>query len=110
MNRKQLGLSVALIVLLAMDGYSVYLYGYIGFFRTILANFGGLTAFVDLAIALILILAWMGSDARERKVSAVPYLILTLALGSVGPLLYLIGRFADRTERDASIAGHEARS
>ena len=104
MNRKQLGLSVALIVLLVMDGYSVYLYGYIGFFRTILANFGGLTAFVDLAIALILILAWMADDARARNTSAVPYVILTIALGSVGPVLYLIRRFGNRTEHSASIA------
>lgn len=49
MNRKQRALSAALIVVLAMDAYSVYLYGYIGFFRMVLANFAGLTAFVDLS-------------------------------------------------------------
>ena len=48
MNRKQLVLSAALIVLLAMDAYSVYLYGYVGFFRMVLANVAGVTAFVDL--------------------------------------------------------------
>ena len=36
MNRKQLLLSASLIVLLACDAYSIYLYGYIGFFRVIL--------------------------------------------------------------------------
>jgi hypothetical protein len=46
----------------------------------------------------------MGDDARARNTSAVPYIILTLALGSVGPLLYLIRRFGDRTERSASMA------
>ncbi len=101
MNRKQLVLSGALIVLLAMDAYSVYLYGYIGFFRMALANFAGLTAFVDLLIALVLIIVWMGDDARERNVSAIPYLILTIALGSIGPLLYLIRRFGDRTDAAA---------
>jgi hypothetical protein len=100
MNRKQLVLSAALIVLLAMDAYSVYLYGYIGFFRVVLANFAGLTAFVDLLIALVLIIVWMGDDARERNVAAIPYLILTIALGSIGPLLYLIRRGAP-TERVA---------
>ncbi len=98
MNRKQLALSAALIVLLAVDAYAVYLYGYIGFFRMVLANFAGFAAFVDLAIALILILVWMGDDARERKVSALPYILITVALGSVGPLPYLIRRFADRAE------------
>jgi hypothetical protein len=110
MNRKQLALSAALIVLLSMDAYSVYLYGFIGFFRVIFANFAGLTAFVDLLIALVLILAWMGDDSRERNVSAIPYLILTIALGSVGPLLYLILRFGDRTEHDASLAPHAVRN
>ena len=110
MNRKQLALSAALIVLLAMDAYAVYLYGYIGFFRMVLANFAGVTAFVDLAIALVLILAWMGDDARQRNVSAIPYLVLTLALGSIGPLLYLIRRFSDQTERAPSVTPHAVRS
>jgi hypothetical protein len=110
MNRKQLALSAALIVLLAVDAYAVYLYGYIGFFRMVLANFAGFAAFVDLAIALVLILVWMGDDARERKISALPYLVLTLALGSVGPLLYLIRRFADRTEPSSSIAPRAVRN
>jgi hypothetical protein len=103
MNRKQLTLSAALIVLLAMDVYSIGLYGYIGFFRMALANFAGVTAFVDLAIALVLILVWIGDDARERNATAIPYIVLTLALGSVGPLLYLIRRFADRTDRAAAV-------
>ena len=103
MNRKQLALSTALIVLLAMDAYSIHLYGYIGFFRMVLANFAGVTAFVDLAIALVLIIVWMGDDAHQRNVTAIPYLVLTLALGSVGPLLYLIRRFGDRTEPATSV-------
>jgi hypothetical protein len=110
MNRRQIVLSAALIVLLAMDAYSVYLYGYVGFFRMILGNFAGMTAFVDLLIALVLILAWMGDDARERKVSALPYLILTIALGRIGPLLYLIRRFDDRTEQAASVAPQAVRN
>jgi hypothetical protein len=110
MNRKQLVLSAALIVLLAMDAYSVYLYGYVGFFRMVLANFAGVTAFVDLLIALVLIIAWMGDDARRRNVSALPYIVLTIAGGSVGPLLYLIRRFADRADRAAAVAPHAVRS
>jgi hypothetical protein len=110
MNRKQLVLSGALIVLFAMDAYSVYLYGYIGFFRMVVANFAGITAFVDLLIALVLILVWMGEDAGQRNFSAIPYLVLTIALGSVGPLLYLIRRFDDRTDRAASIAPRALRT
>jgi hypothetical protein len=110
MNRKQLALSTALIVLLAMDAYSIGLYGYVGFFRMALANFAGVTAFVDLAIALVLIIVWMGDDARLRNVTAIPYLVLTLALGSVGPLLYLIRRFGDRSERAPTVTPQAVRS
>ena len=110
MNRKQLALSAVLIVLLAMDAYSVYLYGFIGFFRIVLANFAGVTAFVDLLIALVLIIVWMGEDARQRNVSAIPYVVITIALGSIGPLLYLIRRFGDRTDRAAAVTPHPVRT
>jgi hypothetical protein len=110
MNRKQLALSAALIVLLAMDAYSVYHYGYIGFFRMVLANFAGVTALADLAIALVLVLAWIGNDARQRNISAIPYLVLTIALGSIGPLLYLIRRFADPSARAATVASRAVRN
>jgi hypothetical protein len=110
MNRKQLALSAALIVLLASNAYAVYLYGYIGFFRTVLANFAGVATFVDLIIALVLILAWIGDDARRRNVSAIPYLVLTIALGSVGPLVYLIRRASDPTAPAESLAPSAART
>ena len=110
MNRKQLALSAALVVLLAMNAYAVYLYGYLGFFRMVFANFAGYAAFVDLLIALVLIMVWIGDDARRRGVSGLPYIVLTIALGSIGPLLYLILRFGDRTEHDASLASHAVRN
>ena len=110
MNRKQLVLSAALIILLAMDAYSVYLYGYIGFFQMVVATFAGVTAFVDLMIALVLILVWMSDDARQRNVSTIPYLVVTIALGSIGPLLYLIRRFSDRTERAAPVTANAVRN
>jgi hypothetical protein len=110
MNRKQLVLSAVLIAFLAQEAYAVYLYGYFGFFRMMFANFASFTALVDLIIALVLILAWIGDDARQRKVSAIPYLLITLALGSVGPILYLIGRFGDRTDRSVSIEPQTVRN
>ena len=59
----------------------------------------GLTLLVDLVIALTIILAYMCNDAREQGISAIPYLLLTLAFGSVGPLLYLIRRLGKATAR-----------
>lgn len=52
----------------------------------------GLQLLVDFGIAIALILAWMITDARARGVAAWPYVLLTLCLGTIGPLAYLIRR------------------
>ena len=44
----------------------------------------------DFLIALGISVAWMIGHARARGVSWVPYLILTLLLGSIGPLSYVV--------------------
>jgi hypothetical protein len=67
-------------------------HGYIGFFEALASTTAGVIVFTDLVIALTLTMLWMSSDARERGLPLWPYLILTLALGSVGPLSYLIHR------------------
>jgi hypothetical protein len=46
---------------------------------------------VDLAISLGLIISWMIADARAKGRNSLPYVVLTIALGSIGPLLYLLG-------------------
>jgi hypothetical protein len=94
MNAKQLGLSFVLADFAALSAYAVYSHGYVGLFEAVTANVATTTAFVDLVIALSLVMAWMWRDARERGVSPLPYVILTLVAGSVGPLLYLIRREA----------------
>ncbi len=93
MNAKQLGLEAVLVSFLGLNAYVIYQYGYIGFWELILANSATIAALVDLSIALSLILWWMYKDAKIQGISLVPYVLLTLALGSVGPLLYLIRRF-----------------
>lgn len=95
MNGKQIGLSVVLADFVALTAYAVYQHGYVGFFEIILANAAGWTALADLTIALSLVLAWMWQDSRERNVSFFPYAVLTVALGSVGPLAYLIRRLGE---------------
>lgn len=97
MNGKQIGLGIVLVGFSILTGYAVYLYGYLGFFREVTSNAASLTLAVDLVIALTIILVYLDGDAREHGISAVPYLLLTLAFGSVGPLLYLIRRFSKAT-------------
>ncbi len=47
---------------------------------------------VDLLISLGLVATWLIRDARARGVSPLPYLVVTLFTGSIGPLLYLLRR------------------
>jgi fatty acid desaturase len=110
MNAKQIGFEAVLIGFSTLTAYTVYQHGYIGFFELILANVATITAFVDLIIALGLILLWMWQDAGKRGVSLVPYLILTLTLGSVGPLLYLIRRAGSEQAAPVRISAREVHS
>ena len=77
-------------------------HGYIGIFTNLFQNSAGWQALADLGIACGLIMIWMVSDARAMGRTAWPYLILTLAAGSVGPLLYLlVGQFSGAKARHA---------
>ncbi len=101
MRIQQIGLEVVLIGFSALTAYTIYQYGYSGFFQLIAANAATITEGVDLTIALGLILLWIGQDAQKRGISLLPYALLTLALGSVGPLLYLIRRAGSEHARSA---------
>ena len=92
MNIKQFALGIVLAGFSILTVYALIGYGYVGFVREVISNLASVTLLVDLIISLTIILVYLGNDARERGVSAVPYLLLTLAFGSVGPLLYLIRR------------------
>ena len=95
MNLKQIGLGLVLADFVALTGYAIWRHGYLAFFDVHAMNAISLQVFVDLVIALSLVSMWMWRDARARGVSPVPYLVMTLFLGSIGPLLYLFRRAAD---------------
>ncbi|HVP83652.1 MAG TPA: hypothetical protein VMS78_02915 [Rhizomicrobium sp.] len=66
--------------------------GYFGIFKPHFQSWGGAQVFADLAIMCLLFLVWMIGDARERGITVWPFIVLTLAAGSFGPLLYLVTR------------------
>ncbi len=94
MNGKQIGLALVLADFVALTGYAVYHYGYMAFFDFHALNAIQLQIFVDLIIALVFVTVWMVRDARARGISPVPYVVMTLFLGSIGPLVYMIRREA----------------
>lgn len=75
----------------ALTAYALGEVGLIGIF-TAHMNPGGAQVFVDLVIALCLLMVWMVGDARSRGITVWPYIVATLALGSFGPLAYLLMR------------------
>jgi hypothetical protein len=73
--------------------------GLLGIVSWHVKSFGGAQVLADLVIALTLFMVWMWRDAQATGRTAWPWVIATLALGSIAPLLYLLTR---RTERFAA--------
>ncbi len=69
--------------------YAVYAIGYIGIFESHFHT-AGFQVLADLVIACTLALVWMWRDAAASGRTVWPYVLLTLTLGSIGPLLYLL--------------------
>lgn len=91
-------LFVVLALFLALSGFAVYQHGVCGFFTLLLANSATVTLSTDLVISLTLISVWLWRDARSRGVSPYPFLLMTVALGSAGPLLYLALKAMKKTD------------
>jgi len=92
MKAKQVLIGLVLVAFSALSAEAVYTYGFVGVFQAALSNFAGILLMVDLVISLSLVSIWVIGDAQERGISPIPFLLLTLFLGSVGPLAYLIRR------------------
>jgi len=99
-------MSARLIVLIAVIGGFALLtalalmdVGYFGILKPHFLSWGAGQVFVDLVIALTLACIWMIADARERGMSAWPFVAITLAAGSFGPLAYLVVRELRSTAR-----------
>jgi len=108
MNWKLVGLWVVLADFTALTAFAVWQFGIVGLFDAAFANVATITVFADLVISLSLVMIWMTGDARQRGASALPYVVTTLLLGSIGPLLYLIRRERSAAASAASLprAGH----
>ncbi len=93
-----------LIIVLALFGalsaLALWQHGFWGILAPHFQSSGGAQVFVDLVIALTLVMIWMWNDAKATGRRAWPWIIATLALGSFGPLCYLLTR--KPAQRDAA--------
>jgi hypothetical protein len=93
---------VAFVVFTVWTAQIVLEHGYTGFITLSLEEDWAAQMFVDLVIALVIALGWLIGDARRRGRAAWPFVVMTLFLGSIGPLLYLSLRSEPAGDADAS--------
>jgi hypothetical protein len=88
--------AIALALLLgfgALNVYALHSAGVGGVGSAVLGVNAWSTVFVaDLMIALGMVCVWLYRDAKRQGKSPFGYIALTLATGSIGPLLYLLVR------------------
>jgi hypothetical protein len=85
-------LVVTLVLFGALTAVALSHHGLRGIFETIFQTWAGIQVLVDLAITLTLVLVWMWRDAQALQRNVWPYVVITLAAGVFGPLLYLLTR------------------
>ncbi len=95
-------LTLVTAVFTAFTLYVLSRTGPLGFFEQILATPAGWQTLADVTIALTLALAWMWQDARREGRAFWPWVPVTLLLGSIGPLLYLLLRRAPQSRLQAA--------
>jgi hypothetical protein len=92
-------LGVVFAVFAALNVYALYAAGISGFVTALTSGNAWNTVLgVDLLISLGLVLTWLWRDARARGSSPLPYALLTVLTGSIGPLLYLLRRPSSAAE------------
>lgn len=96
MGKKELVLWCVMADFVALTGYAMFTEGYFAFMDAGLAfatsSVWGAQIVADFLVALSVALGWCIADARKRDLAYWPFVALTLTLGSIGPLAYLIHR------------------
>jgi hypothetical protein len=100
-------LAVVCVCFAMLTGVALSRHGFWGIVEPHFRSYGAGQVFADLVIALSLNLMWIAREVRAAGARFWPWLILTLAAGSFGPLLYLL--FRDRPTAGADRAASPAK-
>jgi hypothetical protein len=87
-------LIIVLLLFGALSAAALWQHGWWGIFAPLVQSSGGAQVLADLVIALCLVMLWMAHDASVSGRRLWPWILATLALGSFGPLFYLLTRKA----------------
>ena len=88
-------LILLLIVIAAFGAFTAVALIDVGYFGIITPHFrswGEAEVLADLVIVCVLACVWMIRDAPSRGLSPWPFVVMTVVLGSFGPLAYLVVR------------------
>jgi hypothetical protein len=83
-------LFITLVLFTALTAVALWQHGYWGIIAPHFHSFGAGQVFADLVIALALFAVWMWRDAHVNGRNPWPWLLLVVAAGSIGALLYLL--------------------
>ncbi|MBN8533044.1 MAG: DUF2834 domain-containing protein [Rhizobiales bacterium] len=87
---QRIALITALVPFSVVTTLALWKEGYWGVIALFLSGWAGAQIFLDLAIALGIILWWMVQDARRNGRKIWIWVFVTLVMGSLGPILYLL--------------------
>ena len=96
MTRRALAILI-LIPFSILSLYALMKVGYIGIFDYHRHSPAGWQVFTDLVIACVLLLALIVPEAKRRGINPWPFVLLTVVLGSFGPLAYFVYAGSDKT-------------
>lgn len=91
----QVSKPILAFILIAFGIQGVYVLSQVGYSNIWIHNLNhiaGQQVFADLLIALSLVMVWIWRDAKATGRNVWPWVVLTLAAGSFGPLIYLLTR------------------
>lgn len=77
-------------------------FGLIGIFKEGLQNSATTQILLDLVICAFFFIVWLRQDALRMNRNFPFWLVITLAFGSFGPLLYLLTRKTNHSKKTAS--------
>jgi len=96
---------ITILLFGALTGLAVWHDGITGIFGSIISSYGSAQIYIDLFIALVLIMIWMWHDAKTTGRNPWPWIIATLAVGSFGPLVYLLTRKSNAAAEQGTTLG-----
>jgi len=83
---------VALVILAIPTALAFLNEGVMGFPTAIISSYASIQIYIDLVIAIAIILVWLWDDAKKSGRNPWPWVIGALIVGCFSPLIYLLTR------------------